>query len=228
MAITHVDMILRIAIGAALGGTIGLERDRHGRQAGLRTHLIVALASSTFMVVSAHFYFFQHYAGAAGIAVDPSRIAASVVTGIGFLAGGAILKTGLTVQGLTTAAGLWLVASIGLCAGAGMYPEALAATILGLAALTVFRMFEGKKDGVTRRKVSLLLAGGADTIPGLLEQLGQGGAVVLDFDFDKPVDGGNLKLSFDVEFPNVLGTPALISLLQAQPSVEGFQIRQAF
>ena len=94
MGITHVDMILRIAIGAALGGTIGLERDRHGRQAGLRTHLIVAMASATFMVVSAHFQFFQNYGNVPGLSTDPSRIAASVVTGIGFLAGGAILKTG--------------------------------------------------------------------------------------------------------------------------------------
>jgi putative Mg2+ transporter-C (MgtC) family protein len=228
MGITHFEMIFRIVIGASLGGTIGLERDRHGRQAGLRTHLIVALASSTFMVVSAHFYFFQNYGGAAGINVDPSRIAASVVTGIGFLAGGAILKTGLTIQGLTTAAGLWLVASIGLCAGAGMYPEALAATILGLTALTVLRLFEGKKDGVMRRKVSVLLAEGPLNVPALLAGMDKGGAVVTDFEYEKPPDHGDLKLSFDVQFPNALGTSALITLLEAQPGVHGIQIRQPF
>jgi len=228
MGISHSEMILRIAAGAALGGTIGLERDRHGRQAGLRTHLIVALASATFMVVSAHFYFFQHYGGAAGIAVDPSRIAASVVTGIGFLAGGAILKTGLTVQGLTTAAGLWLVAAIGLCAGAGMYPEALAATLMGLAALTLFRMLEGKKDGMLRRKVSVLLADASGSVPNLMEALGGAGALVSDFDFDKPPDTGSSSVTFDLQFPAGLGTAALITLLEAQPGVLGIQVRQPY
>src|SRR2546428_3575220 len=113
----HWELLVRVAVGTALGGMIGYERDIHGRPAGLRTHLIVALASSTFMVVSTHFVYFQHYAKEDLVAVDPSRIAAAVVSGIGFLAGGAILRTGLTVQGLTTAAGLWLVAAIGLSAG---------------------------------------------------------------------------------------------------------------
>ena len=228
MGITHLDMIFRIAVGAALGGSIGLERNRHGRPAGLRTHLIVALASATFMVVSAHFFYFQNYGATPGVAVDPSRIAASVVTGIGFLAGGAILKSGLTVQGLTTAAGLWLVASIGLCAGAGMYPEALAATVLGLAALTVFRVFEAKKDGMMHRKVTVTLAEGTRHIQPLLEGLGQGGAKVTDFDFEQPADGGQPRLTFEVEFPNARGTLGLIALLEAQAGVRGIQIQQPF
>lgn len=223
--VSHVEMIIRIALGAALGATIGLERDLHGRQAGLRTHLIVALASSTFMVVSAHFYFFQKYAGVQGVTVDPSRIAASVVTGIGFLAGGAILKSGLSVQGLTTAAGLWLVAAIGLCAGAGMYPEAVAATCLGLLALTLLRIVEGKKDGLIRRKVSVFLTEGAEAVPGLFECLGRTGALVSDFEFDKP-PGGVATLTFEVRIPVDLGTAALVSLLEAQPGVAGLQIHQ--
>jgi len=226
MGISHPEMIIRIAVGAALGGAIGMERDRHGRQAGLRTHFIVALASATFMVVSAHFYYFQNYGTSSGITADPSRIAASVVTGIGFLAGGAILKTGLTVQGLTTAAGLWLVAAIGLCAGAGMYSVALAATLLGLLALTLFRMLEGKKDGMIRRKVALQLAGAGEGMPVLFAALVRAGAQVSDFDFEKPPGGGSLKVAFDVEFPNELGTPALIALLEAQPEVLGIQVRQ--
>src|SRR5580698_6366538 len=117
--LTHWEMILRITLAAVLGGVIGFERDIHRRQAGLRTHLLVT--------------------------VDSSRIAASVVAGVGFLGGGSILRTGATVQGLTTAAGLWLVAAIGLCAGSGMYPESVAVTVLGLIALTVLRVFEDKK-----------------------------------------------------------------------------------
>jgi putative Mg2+ transporter-C (MgtC) family protein len=103
----HLELILRICVAAVLGGIIGYERDVHGRPAGLRTHALVALASATFMVVSTHFMFEQHYPGGATVPADGARIAAQVVSGIGFLAGGAILRTGLTVQGLTTAAALW-------------------------------------------------------------------------------------------------------------------------
>src|SRR2546425_7644521 len=140
------ELLIRLVVGTLLGGVIGYERDIHGRPAGLRTHLIVALASSTFMVVSTHFVYFQHYAKEDLVAVDPSRIAAAVVSGIGFLAGGAILRTGLTVQGLTTAAGLWLVSSIGLSSGAGMYTESVAATAIGVVALTLLRRVGPKDD----------------------------------------------------------------------------------
>src|SRR4051794_22569976 len=105
-------MLLRILVGTLLGAAIGFERDLHGRPAGLRTHAIVALASATFMVVSTRFIYFQRYAAGDLVSVDTSRIAASVVSGIGFLGAGAILRTGITIRGLTTAAGLWLVSAI--------------------------------------------------------------------------------------------------------------------
>src|SRR3954469_17464758 len=129
------ELVVRILVGTALGGVIGYERDIHGRPAGLRTHALVALASATFMVVSTHLAYYQGYKAGDFTDIDGSRIAASVVSGIGFLSGGAILRTGLTIQGLTTAAGLWLVAAIGLCAGGGMYVESVAATLLGIVTL---------------------------------------------------------------------------------------------
>jgi putative Mg2+ transporter-C (MgtC) family protein len=90
---------------------------------GLRTHLIVAMAAASFMVISSQFVYWQHYRATDLVEIDPSRIAASVVSAVGFLAGGAILRTGATVQGLTTAAGLWLVTAIGMCAGSGISPR---------------------------------------------------------------------------------------------------------
>jgi putative Mg2+ transporter-C (MgtC) family protein len=119
MVITPVESLLRMGVAVVLGGLIGYEREHSGRPAGLRTHLLVALASVTFMLVSTQFTYFQHYAKDDLIAVDTSRIAASVVSGVGFLGAGAILRTGLGVQGLTTAASLWLVASVGLAASCG-------------------------------------------------------------------------------------------------------------
>lgn len=153
----HLELLGRLLLGGVLGAIIGYERDLHGRPAGLRTHAIVGLASSTFMVVSTAFVYFQRYEHGSIAEVDVSRIAASVVSGIGFLAGGAILRTGLTVQGLTTAAGLWLVAAIGLAAGGGMYAAALTATIAGMTVLTLLRRFEDKADDHARGELKLVL-----------------------------------------------------------------------
>ena len=121
MGTSHWELILRIAVGAILGGMMGYERDFHGKQAGLRTHLLVGMAAATLMVLSTRMYFFQNYFESPSVRIDVSRIASSAVIGIGFLAGGTILKQGVNIRGLTTAAGLWLVTAIGLCAGAGMY-----------------------------------------------------------------------------------------------------------
>ncbi|SRR6266566_2324202 len=103
------ELLARLVIGTVLGAIIGYERQMHGRQAGLRTHLLVGLAATTFMIVSTHFVYFQHYSKEDLVAVDTSRIAASVVTGVGFLGAGAILRTGLSIQGLRRllASGWW-------------------------------------------------------------------------------------------------------------------------
>src|SRR6204780_2605739 len=94
--LSHAEMLVRIGAGAALGGVIGFERDRHGRPVGLRTHLIVAMAAATFMVISSQFVYWQHYGKDDLVEVDTERIAASVVSAVGFLAGGAILRTRTT------------------------------------------------------------------------------------------------------------------------------------
>jgi len=109
------EVLLRLFVAAALGGAIGLERELRERQAGLRTHLVVSVGSALFTLVSA--YGFSNF----GARVDPTRIAAQIVTGIGFLGAGAIIRQGLSVRGLTTAASLWLVAAIGMAAGAGYW-----------------------------------------------------------------------------------------------------------
>src|ERR1041385_4742952 len=137
-------MLLRVGASVFLGAAIGYERERIGRAAGLRTHLLVSLASATFMLVSTQFVYYQHYTKDDFVAVDTSRIAASVVTGVGFLGAGAILRLGLSIQGLTTAASLWMVAAVGLAAGGGMYLVALTATLAALFCLTLLRRVEGK------------------------------------------------------------------------------------
>ena len=135
--------ISRIFIAAVLGGILGLERDIHGRGAGLRTHLLVSAGAALFMVLSIYISRL-----AVGIpadfnkVTDPGRIAAQIVTGIGFLGAGVIIKEGFTVRGLTTAACLWIAAAIGMSAGAGLYTIATVTTILALFSLVILRRLE--------------------------------------------------------------------------------------
>jgi putative Mg2+ transporter-C (MgtC) family protein len=141
--LSHAELIARIAAGAALGGVIGYERLRHGRPAGLRTHILVAMGAATFMVVSSQFVYYQGYAKDDLVTVDTSRIAASVVSGIGFLAGGVIFREGLSVQGLNTAATLWSTAAVGSLAGFGFYAQAVVGTAAILFVHVVLRPLVG-------------------------------------------------------------------------------------
>jgi putative Mg2+ transporter-C (MgtC) family protein len=217
------ELLIRLFVGTVLGGVIGYERDVHGRPAGLRTHLIVALASTTFMLVSTHFVYFQHYTKDDLVTVDTSRIAASVVTGIGFLGGGAILRTGVSVQGLTTAAGLWLVAAIGLSAGAGMYAISVASTVFGLLALAVLRRFEHKDERLLRRRIALVFTESGPPVPTLLEALAGVGVVVSPAEYDRRVDADRVHVTLQVEVP-VGGTERLVGLLESQPGLESVRV----
>jgi putative Mg2+ transporter-C (MgtC) family protein len=215
--------VVRILAGTALGGVIGYERDIHGRPAGLRTHALVALASATFMVVSTHLAYYQGYRAGDFTEVDGSRIAASVVSGIGFLAGGAILRTGFSVQGLTTAAGLWLVAAIGLCAGAGMYVESVAATMVGVAALTLLRRFEDKDDRIRRRLV-LTLTDAALSTDKLITKLAQLDLVPTVEGWNKENQTSLRQLTLAVRLPRDGGESTLVAELEAQPGIARMQL----
>ncbi|MBX3225264.1 MAG: MgtC/SapB family protein [Labilithrix sp.] len=228
--LAHSELLLRVATGAALGGAIGYERGRHRRPVGLRTHLIVALASATFMVVSSQFAYYQQFAKGDGVEVDASRIAASVVSAVGFLAGGAILRSGLSVQGLTTAAGLWLVTAIGLCAGAGMYVESSAVTLMGILALTVFRRFEDKNDLVTKRRIAVVLGEGDETASStraVMKAIAHLGADVVDVEYERRLDEKpRTALTLDVSLPAAVTVAALIETLETLPNVKRIQISQ--
>jgi putative Mg2+ transporter-C (MgtC) family protein len=137
------DVLLRIVIAAALTGAIGLERELRERAAGLRTHMLVGVGSALFTIVSAYAWADFRFSTPEGIVFDPTRIAAQIVTGIGFLGAGAIIRQGLSVRGLTTAAGLWVVAAIGMAAGAGYYSAAAITTGVVLVGLGPLRWVEG-------------------------------------------------------------------------------------
>jgi putative Mg2+ transporter-C (MgtC) family protein len=139
-SVDDVDVVLRLAIAAGLGAAVGFERELRDREAGMRTHLLVALGSCLFTLISAYGFHDFLASGDTVVRADPSRIAAQIVTGIGFLGAGAIIREGLSVRGLTTAGSLWVVAAIGMAIGAGFYWAGAATTALTLFALGPLRI----------------------------------------------------------------------------------------
>ena len=140
--ILPLSIVLRICLATALGAIVGIERERSERAAGLRTHAMVALGAAVFMLTSA--FGFKDVLGAPAVVLDPSRVAAQIVTGIGFLGAGAIIFQNEVVRGLTTAASIWVVAAIGMAAAGGMYLLAVSTTALTLIVLAVLKKAENR------------------------------------------------------------------------------------
>ena len=139
-SLTWSEELWRVVVAAGLGGAVGLERELREREAGFRTHLLVSVGSCLFTLVSA--YGFNEFLVGGGnvVRTDPTRIAAQIVTGIGFLGAGAIIRQGFSVRGLTTAATLWVVAAIGMASGAGYFSAAVITTALVLFSLWPLRI----------------------------------------------------------------------------------------
>jgi len=137
------EVALRLALAAALTGAVGLERELRERAAGLRTHMLVGVGSALFTIVSAYAWGDFVFDRTQGTTFDPTRIAAQIVTGIGFLGAGVIIRQGLSIRGVTTAAGLWVAAAIGMAVGAGYWGAALIGTGVVLVGLGPLRMAEG-------------------------------------------------------------------------------------
>ncbi|MDP2922208.1 MAG: MgtC/SapB family protein [Candidatus Omnitrophota bacterium] len=137
-----ITVILRLATSFILGGVIGLEREKRGRSAGLRTHILVCMGSALIMLTS--LYIFDIYQGKA--LVDPARIAAGVVTGIGFLGAGTIITSRQGARGLTTAASIWVSSAIGLAVGCGFMSAAIATTVITFITLAFLKHIEKKLE----------------------------------------------------------------------------------
>ncbi|EBP3058387.1 MgtC/SapB family protein [Salmonella enterica] len=136
------DLLIRIALAGLLGGLIGIERQLRAKEAGLRTHVLVGIGSAMFMIVSK--YGFADIIRENHVDLDPSRIAAQVVSGMGFLGAGTIIIQKQIVKGLTTAAGMWVTAAIGLVIGSGLYEIGIYGAFLTLIVLEVFRQFSNR------------------------------------------------------------------------------------
>src|SRR5438874_11526938 len=141
---TYAAIALHLVIALAAGGIIGLERSYHGRPAGFRTHALVCLSSCMLMVLTVYQDTWFSALALDQVSVDPTRMAQGIMTGIGFLGAGVIMKEGLTIRGLTTAASIWITAAIGIMIGVGFYFPAGIGTALTLVVLSFFRRIEAR------------------------------------------------------------------------------------
>jgi putative Mg2+ transporter-C (MgtC) family protein len=205
------DVVFRLGLAALLGGAIGLERELREREAGLRTHLLVSVGAALFTLVSAYAWADWRFSTAEGLVFDPTRIAAQIVTGIGFLGAGAIIRQGLSVRGLTTAASLWLVAAIGMAAGAGWWQAATIATAGALLTLWPLRALAHRlvvrlrPEDEQRVVVELGAAQGAAPVLAALEGIG---GRVSQFQLSDTRDGRELVLTVEFREPRAASTVA--------------------
>ena len=156
----EIEMLLRLVLAVLLSGIIGMEREALNKSAGFRTHILVGIGACLMMIISLSMPFIRMPGdfGATGSNSDPARIAAQVVSGIGFLGAGAIMSSSGKVRGLTTAASLWAVAGIGLCVGAGLYVTAIGASVLTFATLSLFARVENRiqKNRIIRMEIYMV------------------------------------------------------------------------
>lgn len=196
-------MLFRLFLAAAFGGIVGLERGSGDRPAGFRTHILVCMGSALFMLVS--IYGFDGIVNVSpgstdlGARRDTARIAAQVVSGIGFLGAGTIMHEGLTVKGLTTAASLWIISAIGLAVGSGMYILSAGATFLTLVTLMVFQNWDKKFAATTRTDrsyVKVIVSDNQESIAKVTGYLTENGVAIKSIAVKK--DKKNRCLQLDI------------------------------
>jgi len=233
--ISHMELTLRLLLAALLGGLIGLEREWNNHAAGFRTHILVTIGAAGIMLLS--IYGFADFVYEANVRTDPARLAAQVISGIGFLGAGAIMRNGSTVSGLTTAASIWVVAAIGLCVGAGFYYVSVLATALVLVSLFLLNKWE--KHLLRHRRaceVEIRMKDRAGNMTQITAQFETHGVQIrnLKMHMDEPASSGdkevmNLKLSLQTANPEkmlkilqqISGLPGVLTVESRQLELSG-------
>jgi putative Mg2+ transporter-C (MgtC) family protein len=219
-SISDGEILVRLAVVVVLCGAIGLERQARDQVAGLRTHVLVGLGSALFTLVSAY-----AFTASGSARIDPTRIAAQIVSGIGFLGGGVILRYGATVRGVTTAAALWISAAIGMATAVGFYVGAVATAVAALAALVVLRRLKPvvrRRLGGERLSLELDLADGA-SIRSLLGELRRR-RLRIDGLQSRILDDGSEHVRLDVRAPTSLNVDDILSVLSRSDDVRRIEL----
>ncbi|WP_224956712.1 MgtC/SapB family protein [Geomonas subterranea] len=214
-----VHMLCRLMLASFLGGLIGLEREIHGRPAGFRTHLLVSLGSCLFSITSLEIYrIFGNFSGSGPVGVDPGRVAAQVVTGIGFLGAGAIIRERASIRGLTTAACLWVAAALGVACGIGLFWLAVSVTLVALANLLLLKEVEKRLSRDTYVLVKVWGEDRGDFISRVYETMGASGIERMDAKLQRDMEHGVMFLEFQVKQPKTATSADLLARLS---SIEG-------
>lgn len=219
--ITEMEIAGRLLLGALLGGGIGLERQVHGRPAGFRTHLLVCVASVLLMIVS------QSLGGAgAGEAYrfDPGRLAAGAITGIGFLGAGVVLKSGLSVHGLTTAACIWIVSAIGLAIGSGLHLAALLSFAITLVSLWLLRYVEERIPRLAYKQVTVVVDRGVpeEQLRAAVTAHGPG---ITQMDYELDVESGRITYSITIASEHQISEREIVDALARLPAVRRVRVQ---
>jgi len=229
VTISYAEVVVRLLLTVVLCGLIGLERETRDQAAGFRTHILLGLGAALFTLVSA--YGFPEFTRAAlesggrGVQFDPTRIAAQVVTGVGFLGAGAIIRQGLDVRGLTTAASLWAAAAIGLASGAGFYFGGAATTAVVLAALYLLRGVRAYFVSRFRTAFGVLwvhFADPASEISSVVEIIENRGVRIRSTDAE--IEDGRASYSLQLRIPPGQSVQEMLGEISALPSVSRVRI----
>lgn len=211
------DFLFRLLVAGVLGALVGIDREYRAKEAGFRTHFLVALGSALFMIVSK--YGFEDILGKEGVGLDPSRIASQVVTGIGFLGAGTIIIQKLFVRGLTTAAGIWTTAAVGLAVGAGQYWLGISATLLTLLGLEglgyMFRNFSQRNVNLT------FTVSGVEALQLVMDEIKNKRHLIVSFSTEIVECGEkkNLRVALVVRTRKLEEEVLLIQFIQTLPGV---------
>lgn len=191
----------KLLLSAFLGGILGWERERRGRPAGLRTHILVCVGVTLMMLVSEHiFEKYRAYTVDSVIRVDPARIAAQVLTGIGFLGAGTIMKFRTSVRGLTTAASLWVVAGIGLAVGSGYYMPAMLTTVLALFSLLLLPLFDWNIKNDKYKTLRLYISGSGPLFTSITEILNRNSMQLQNYGYERDLVKNEILYNISVKF----------------------------
>lgn len=209
----------KLLIAAILGGFIGWEREKRGRPAGLRTHLLLCVGVTLMMLVSEHiFVHYQVYKSDSVLRIDPARIAAQVVTGVGFLGAGTIMRFKASVRGLTTAASLWIVSGIGLAVGSGFILPAIFTTIIAIATLIFLPKVEGEMEKDKYMTIKMLISGQEHFLDNIKNILEKNSIKLQNYKFEKDVQKEEIVYDINVKFKDekklVLATDDMIKTIK--------------
>jgi len=196
--LTSNEIIMRLLLGTLFGGVIGFERQVHGRPAGFRTHILVCIAAVLIMLVSEYYQYLSSI-NPSYIRIDPGRIAAGALAGVGFIGAGVVLKAGLSIQGLTTAACIWVVSAIGLAIGSGLYLAGTVTFFITIITLAVLRIVETKMPKLTYRFLTITadLNADEDQITSVIKETDLS---IVNIDYEQCTDSGIIIFYITVSF----------------------------